>query len=237
MIGRNILIAVAMMGIAGAANAATTFGDFQDGTTQNFGALTNSSGVQPWSSPVSGTVVTASGPGSVTGSLVLELTGTPAFNYGQSGGGALGFDIKGNNFDSAFYANNTIEFDWVPLPNGGSGGFHQLYNIILNSQNGGFTNIGGYGVNSTTWANCNQFYFTGYNPSVHHIVVPYTAYRDALLSAGGEGGWLQFAIQPNAGGGAPADSYFDNFQFTTTPEPASLSLLVLASMGLMIRRK
>ena len=237
MSGWKAFAAVAVVaGVCGAAQAAVSFGDFEDNTTDGFGSLGNS-GVVAWSTPVAGNVITApAGSGTMTGSKVLELTGSTSFNFGQASGAALGYDFLAGNHRADFLANNTIEFDWFPPPNGGSGGFSQLYNIILNSQGGGFTNVDGYGSGN---ANDNQFYFTGYTGNLHHIVVNYTSYKNAILaSANPDGGtYLQFGIQPNAGSGAPADMYFDNFQLTTTPEPASLGLMAVAGLAAMSRRR
>jgi hypothetical protein len=236
------IIALALAGCMtlglGTARGAVPFGNFEDGNTDGFGALTNS-GVQPWTAPVAGANVTpASGPLSGGGNKVLELTGNTSFNFGQSSGGALGFDFLSANLRSAFLANDQIEFDWEPVPNGGSSGFSQLYNIILNSQGGGFANVDGYGGGN---ANMNQFYFTGYTGSLHHIVVNYTNYKNTILASANPdgGGWLQFGIQPNAGGGAPADMYFDNFQFSSSiaPEPSTLALLAIGSLGLLRRSR
>ena len=168
--GRKFLVFLAVAAVAfaasGPARAVITFGDFEDNTTQGFGALTNS-GVQPWSAPVAGAVITP-GSGPMAGTKVLELTGTPTFNFGQASGGALGYDFLAHSLRPAFFANNNLEFDWEGVPNGGSAGFAQLFNIILNSQGGGFVNVGGS--NSGT-PNTNQFYFTGYNGNKLHVVV------------------------------------------------------------------
>src|SRR5205823_4263253 len=141
-----------------------------------------------------------------------------------------------NNLRAAFLANNQIEFDWEQVPNGGSSGFSQLYNIILNSQGGGFTNVDGYSMGNN---NMNQFYFTGYNGNTHHIVVDYTNYKNTILaSANPDGGnYIQFGIQPNAGGGAPGDMYFDNFALSVVPEPASIAFTTIALLPLLRRRR
>ena len=202
---------LAVTAVAGAARADVVWGDFETGTAPGFGALTNS-GLQPWAAPVNGAVITAPA-GPLAGSQVLELTGSDSFNFGQSGGAALGFDFLSQNLRQSFFDNDQIEFDWYPTPNGSPSGYSQLYNIILNSQGGGFVNVDGYSAGN---ANLNQFYFTGYNGVLHHVVMNYTAYKNAVLASANPdgGGWLQFGIQPNAGGGAPADYYFDNFKFS-----------------------
>src|SRR5947207_12633599 len=152
--------------VTAAARADVVWGDFESGTAPGFGALTNS-GVQPWAAPVAGNVITApSGP--LAGSKVLELTGQESFNFGQGGGAALGFDFLSQNLRQTFFDNDQIEFDWYPVPNGSPSGYSQLYNVILNSQGGGFTNVDGYSQGNN---NLNQFYFTGYNGVVHHAVV------------------------------------------------------------------
>ncbi len=223
-----------LAGCVGSAHAATVFGDFESGTAPGWGSLTNS-GVQPPAAPISEQVITAS-VGSLSGSKALELSGNPAFNFGQSGGGALGFNFLSQNLRNDFLANDHIEFDWYAPPNGSPSGFNQLFNIILNSQGGGFTNVAG---NSQGTPETNQFYFTGYNGTVHHVVVDYTTYKNTILASANPngGGWLEFGIQPNAGGGAPGVQVFDNFQLTTVPEPTSLALIGVGAIGMLRRRR
>jgi hypothetical protein len=145
---------------------------------------------------------------------VLELTGTAeSFNFGYSGAAALGFNFLSQNLRADFLANDQLEFDWYPVPNGSPTGYSQLYNIVFNSQGGGFVTMDGYGNGNE---NCNQFYYAEYTGILHHIVVNYSAYKDLIFaSANPDGGaWLELAIQPNAGSGAPADEYFDNFKLS-----------------------
>ena len=230
-----VAVLVVLAGLSADAPAATIFGDFESGAA-GWGALTNS-GVQPWAAPVSGQVVTGS-VGSFSGSQVLDLTGTASFNFGQSGGGALGFNFLSQNLRSAFLENNTIEFDWLAVPDAAAtSGFSQLFNIILNSQGGGFQNVKSYNGGTNTPPEMNQFYFAGYNGNVKHVVVDYTAYKNAVLAScfPDAGGWLELGIQPNAGGGAPAHQQFDNFVFT--PEPSSLALIGVGGISILRRRR
>src|SRR5439155_25078420 len=131
----NALAAVAITAAVGApARGAVIFGDFESGAAPGFGALTNA-GVVPWSSPVNGQVITFSS--GAMGAKVLELTGNTSFNFGQSGGGALGFDFLLQNLRGAVVVNNAIGFYWYPLPHGGSGGLSELYISQMNSLGSG----------------------------------------------------------------------------------------------------
>jgi hypothetical protein len=237
MVVRKPLAAVAvLLGLCVSAHAGV-FGAFEGGTAPGFGALTNS-GIQPWQPPVSGAVTTGS-VGSFSGSKVLELSGTAAFNFGQSGGAALGFDFLSQNLRNDFLANSAIEFDWLAAPIGSTSGYNELFNIILNSQGGGFTNVAG--TNGFNTPNTSQFYFNGYNGNVLHVVVDYTNYKNTILASGfpNGGGWLQLGIQPNAGGysgGMTTATYqFDNFALT--PEPGSVALICIAGVGMLARRR
>jgi hypothetical protein len=230
--------AAVVLSFAGVASAQVSFGDFQTGTAPGWGSLTNA-GIGPWTAPVTGSVATGS-VGSFSGSQVLNITGTPAFNFGQSGGAAVGFDFLSQNLRNDFLANSKLEFDWLAVPQGSTSGFNELFNVILNSQGGGFTNVGGQ---SQATPNSQQFYFSGYNGNVLHVVVDYTTYKNTILASANPngGGWLQFGIQPNAGGYSAgitqANFQFDNFKLTGVPEPASIGVLMVGCVGLLRRRR
>jgi hypothetical protein len=226
---RGVLITLAATAATGAtAHADVVFGDFENGALPGWGWLTGDSrGIVAWDAslgPASGTIVAApSGP--LAGSQVLKMAGTATFNYGQSSGAVLGFDIAPQGFRSAFLEHDQIEFDWYAPPDANStSGWSQIWNVILNSEAGGFANVDGYSQNNpggtppVDKSQFNQFYFTGFTGSLKHVVVDYTAYKNAILASGlpDGGGWLQLGMQLNAGGGAPGEMWFDNFKFSSS---------------------
>jgi hypothetical protein len=228
--GALAVLAVAAIHAAPTLRADVVINDFEGGTTPGWGWLTGDArGVVAWDpslGPANGTVVAApSGP--LAGSNVLKMTGTPAFNYGQSGGAVLGFDMLSQNLRSAFLEHDQLEFDWYapPDPNSTSG-WSQIWNVILNTQGGGFGNVDGYSQNNPNAnppvdkSQFNQFYFTGFNGSLKHIVVDYSAYKNLILGSANPdgGGWIQLGMQLNPGGGAPAEMWFDNFKFSIASE-------------------
>ena len=235
---RNALaVIIIVTGLCGSAQAAVAIADFENNSLAGWGTLTNT-GFLPPAAPISQQIITGS-VGTTSGSKVLELSGNAAFNFGQPNGAALGFDFLSQNLLNAFLTHDRIEFDWVAPPSGSPSGFSQLFNIILNSETGGFTTIAGSSQNTPE---TNQFYFTGYNGVVHHVVLDYTAYKNTIINSGnpnngGAGTYLQFGIQPNAGGGAPAVMHFDNFTFTSVPEPSALALVGLGGLAVLARRR
>jgi len=218
----------------GSSAGAQIFANFEDGTPDGFGTLTNSSGVtaNTFSSPTAGSVIT---PGTGTDTTkVLDLTAS-GFNGGLSTGADLGFDFVANGLTSQFLANDILSFQWEVAPGTESTGYSQLYNIILNAPGAGFTSVGGSsGATSplaVTTGTVNQN--PPFSGQLNTVSINYDAYKAAITASPG---YIQFAIQTNDSN-PPTDFYFDNFTLSTVPEPASASLLGLGGLSLMLRRK
>ena len=223
------LVGVAVMGVS-AAQAATVFGNFEDGATDGFGNLTNSGVTKnTFASPTSAAVITPTTGGNTT--KVLDLTAA-GYNGGQGSGTDLGYDFAANGLTAAFQANTMIEFDWQVAPSATTTGYSQLYQFVLNGPGAGYTGFGG--ASNSTSANATATGTVNQNPpysgQVNHIVIDYSKFKAALTGTG----YIQFGITTNNGGGAPADFYFDNFQLTgapAVPEPATLGVVAASLVG------
>ncbi|HEY1685938.1 MAG TPA: PEP-CTERM sorting domain-containing protein [Tepidisphaeraceae bacterium] len=229
-----LLAAFGLIGAASSAKAQTVFGNFEDGNTDGFGYLSNSSGVQPFpASP--GPTVSVVTPSSGDTTKVLDLSGS-GYNQGQSGGSTLGYDFVSNGLASQFLANDILTFQWEMAPSSASSGYAQIYNIVLNAPGAGYTGIGGYsGASSplaTVSGTVNQN--PGYTGQVFTVTINYDAYK-ALISSNPS--YIQLGITTNNGGGAPTDYYFDNFTLSAAPEPASLGLAAIGGLALLRRRR
>jgi len=160
---------------------------------------------------------------------------------------------------AAFNANTYLTFTFSVPTDGATGGYSQIYNLNFNAPGIGFTNLENGGNAATTWAVTSQsegsnsnnqsgepnFYFYAGEPTLFSetVTVNYTSLLPSII-AGGEG-YLQLSFQGNTGGGAPSVQDFNNVVLSTAPfgvdaavpEPVSASLIGLASLGLMARRR
>jgi PEP-CTERM motif len=233
-----VLCGFMALGAASAAQAQVVFGNFEDGNTDGFGTLTNSSGVtaNTFASPTAGSVITP-----VTGTdttKMLDLT-ADGFNGGLSSGADLGYDFAANGMTSQFLANDIITFQWEVAPGTESSGYSQFYNIILNAPGGGFKIIGGTGGTTNpqlavTTGTVQQF--PGFSGQLNTVSINYDGYKAAILASTPTPGYIQFAIQTNDSN-LPSDFYFDNFTLSAVPEPASFGLLAVGGLAMLRRRR
>lgn len=160
-------------GATKAANAQTVFANFEDGTTDGFGTLTNSGySATPFSGDSQAVITPGSG-GDTT--KVLDLTAA-GYNGGGGSGTDLGYDFT-TSTDSlnaglpnvmfvatsgghsvtvsvtpevaAFLSNDVLSFNWETASNSSTGGYSQIYQTTFTSYINGtynqYTGVGGYG--------------------------------------------------------------------------------------------
>jgi hypothetical protein len=236
-IGQFVLCGFMAIGAASAAQAQVVFANFEDGATDGFGTLTNSSGVtaNTFASPTAGSVIT---PGTGTDSTkMLDLTAT-GFNGGLSSGADIGYDFVANGLMSQFLANDILSFQWEVAPGSESSGYSQFYNIILNAPGGGFTTVGGSGGTTSpkavTTGTVQQF--PAFSGQLNTVSINYDVYKAAILASTPTPGYIQFAIQTNDSN-PPSDFYFDNFTLSAAPEPATLGLAAVGGLAMLRRRR
>jgi hypothetical protein len=228
---------IAGLGIASyssTAKASFVFGNFEDGTTDGFGNLNGpgGGGVTPFSGTTSGSIVTPTSGSDLTKVLQLNSSG---FNGGQSGGTNLGYDFVASGNASQFMANDIISFQWEVPTNADTGGYSQLYQVVLNAPGAGYTTVGGTGSSEGTDVTDNQY--PPYSGQLMTWSFNYDAFKSAITA---NPGYIQLGITTNNGGGTPTaltSFYFDNFTLSTVPEPTSFGVISLIGMGLLARRR
>jgi PEP-CTERM motif len=217
-----VLAALISLGAASAARANFVLGSFEGNSADGFGTW-NGSAVVPFASDTTGSAYSYSSYGATDGSVALDVT-NPA-SYEQD----LAYDFGVNGDIAQFMSNDVLSFTaTAPAAGAATAGYWQVYQVFLNGQGGSFSNV------ASSTPVVNQYYYSGFGGATFNISINYDAYKATLAS---NPSYLQMIIATNTGGGAPGDLYFDNFQLSQVPEPASFSILGLAAAGLLSRRR
>jgi hypothetical protein len=161
---------------------------------------------------------------------------TPALllNLGTNEGydNALVFDFAGAGLDSAFAANDNITFDVTYTAQSNGSGQDQLTQWTLNSSTGGFTQFSN-GTNASG-TNAIEGYPNGAQ-TTFVVTLNYDAEKASIDS--GTPTYLQWIQGFQDYNGSYPTFYLSNFELTPVPDPASLSVVGLGSLGLIMRRR
>lgn len=214
--------AFAVLGAASAARADYQLASFEDSAPDGFGTWDSTNNVVvPFTSDTTGTVYSYGSYGATDGSVALDVNHS---GFAQD----LAYDFVANGNVAQFMNNDVLSFDLTSPPAGTStAGYWQIYDVDFNAQGAGFHG-------QATTPVYNQYYYTGFAGQTTTISINYDAYKATIAA---NPGWLDMIIAVNAGGGAPADFYFDNFKLSSVPEPGSIGLMAVGALGLLSRRR
>jgi hypothetical protein len=248
------IAALMSLGAASAAKAQTLLGGFQGAGDATDAGWINANNSSPITADPGSSFVAAGVPGYPL-SLQETFTGHAA-GFGQPSYLELQFSPAQV---AAFNANTYLTFTFSVPTGASTAGYNQIYNLDFNAPGIGFTAFESGSSPATTWAVTSQatgstgnnqsgepnFYFYAGDPALFSetVTVDYASILPSII-AGGEG-YLQLSFQGNTGGGSPSVQDFNDVVLSTQPfgsdaalpEPATMSLVGLASLGLMARRR
>lgn len=211
---RTLMIAASLVvgfGLAQTSQADVVIGDFEGAAETGWGSW--SGGVAAFSPGIS---VSNEAATLGTDSLKIDISG-----WGQH----LAYSAGTAGTIADFEANNTLEFD-VIFPETTSSGWAELFEVVLNSQYGGFTAISS-GAMQVGWGD------GGGGAQTLNVALDYSTIKSAWTT-NGTPGWVELIFAFNDDGSHPV-KYVDNVRLT--PEPASAALLGLGGLMMTARRR
>jgi hypothetical protein len=208
---------VILMCVALTANAQYLLGSFQGASDP-----TDAGWVDPNNSDPITTDPTASFVAAGVSSYPLSLNMSAAGQAGSFGYPSLQLDFSPAQV-AAFNTNSWVTFTFSVPAETNTGGYAQIYNLVLNAP--------GYGYNNQSWANAMEmgntnntsaggdpnYYFNAGSNGMETMVITYnySSVTNAII-AGGES-YLQMRFQGNQGGGGSTNFLFNNVVLSTTP--------------------
>jgi len=166
-------------------------------------------------------------------STVVPGTSTPALlvNIGANTGfdNALVFDFAAQGLTSAFKANDIISFNVTYTAQSNGSGQNKMTQWTINSGPSG-----GFEQQSNTTG---DMALNGY-PTTSQVTFNVTENYDSIKSTVPTSPtYLQYIQGVQDYNGSYPTFYFSNFELTAVPEPASATLMGLASLGMISRRR
>lgn len=220
---RMLAVGVVSLGVVGAAEGEVVIGDFENGSYD--GWIDWSSSQAPLVAPK---FTFSNSLGVTRGSSALVLTQN---GWNQNLSIKLQDTTLHPDYRAAFLANTQIQFD-ITLPASTVSGWTQIFDLALNAEGWGFTSLASaQPVPGAQW---------GWGPDgggVQQYTVTFD-YSAALAVIPANPNYVEFILATNNDGLDTHGTYhIDNIRLSSIPEPAALSLVGVAGLGLMRRRK
>jgi len=182
------------------------------------GWTNGSTSIGPMPQTLSGITYQQSTIGATDGSYSLEISGVTGSTHCLK----IGLNTA---HKADFLANNTFSIEFTAAPSE-VGGWNQIYNVALNSQNYGWHDM------FATSPAVNYYYWTGSPLRTTTLTFDYTAAKAVMTPSEG---WIEIIFALNSGSGTDSHAfYLDNA--VLTPEPATMSLLCLGALALLRKR-
>jgi hypothetical protein len=249
--------ALLSLGVASAAKAVVLLGGFQGASDPTDAGWTDLQNSDPITTDPLSSFPAAGVPGYAQSLQIVNQGLAPGF------GNPASLQIQLNPTQvAALNANSYLTFTFSTLTGSATGGYNQIYNLVFNAPGYGYNNFMSGSSAATTWGVYSQsesiagvgnsqnqsgepnFYMYAGDPSLDSetVTVNYSSILPAII-AGGES-YVQIDWQGNTGGGAAGNEIFNNVVLSTAPfgvdavpEPVSASLIGVASLGLLARRR
>lgn len=214
-------------------HAVVVIGDFEGSDPGAWGRW--SSGVQPFGPPAN---VALSTEDSSRGTTSVKAT-----NVGYQQNLAYGANAAAR---TAFAVNTTLMLDVITTPSSAPSGYWQVFELILNSQGGGWTNVTS-GLTNTSGTGNNIYWGPGPGDDGRRVVtfsLDYSAVKSSWSSlANGTPGWVELVFSLNNDGATNPEhavAYIDNVRLVgdpaAVPEPAAVGVAGVAAVGALMRR-